>query len=69
MIGTAAAKAAALAHAGVSAAEVKDLECELEKENGKVSYEVSFETDDYEYEYVIDAQTGAVIRFTREADD
>lgn len=69
LIGTAAAKAAALAHAGVSAAEVKDLECELEKENGKVSYEVSFETDDYEYEYVIDAQTGAVIRFTREADD
>ena len=69
LIGTAAAKAAALVHAGVSAAEVKDLECELEKENGKVSYEVSFETDDYEYEYVIDAQTGAVIRFTREADD
>lgn len=63
------AKAAALAHAGLKAADVRDLECELDADDGTVHYDVDFETAQYEYEYEIDATTGEVLLSRRENQD
>ena len=57
----------ATTHAGVY--DVIDTEVELDYENGKAIYEVSFEKDNVEYEYEIDAITGDVLRFESEIDD
>ncbi len=60
-IGHAAAKAAALTHAGVSESQAYDMDVELDDEDGRWVYEVEFKTDGMEYEYVIDAYTGTVL--------
>ena len=54
----------ALKHAGLTREAVRDLEADLDSEDGV--YDVSFEADGLEYEYVIDAKTGAVVRFEKE---
>lgn len=64
-----AAKAAALAHAGVSADEVRKLECELDREDGAAVYEIEFKAGSMEYEYEVDAATGAILKAEREHDD
>ncbi len=61
-----AARSAALAHAGLSAASVSDWKTELEEDNGAAYYEVEFRAGDVEYQYEIDARTGAVLRSERE---
>jgi hypothetical protein len=58
-----AAKAAAIAEAGVDASEVTVTSLELDKENGREYYEVDFVVDGAEYEYEIDALTGEIITF------
>lgn len=68
-IGDAAAKQAALAHAGFSEADVFDLECELDLDDGVAHYDVDFKSGNMEYEYDIDATTGAVIKSKSEVDD
>ena len=40
---------------------MKKLETELEREGGRLIYEVEFEYDGYEYEYEIDAQSGKIL--------
>ena len=67
-IGTEAAKAAALSHAGVSASEIREMECELDEDDGIYLYEVEFETARAEYEYEIDAYTGAVLKAEQDWD-
>ena len=62
-------KAIALAHASVNAADVRDLEIELEAEKGVTFYEVSFDANGWEYEYKIEAYTGQIIKSERERDD
>ncbi len=59
-IDTEAAKEAALADAGVSAEEATFTKTELEREDGRVVYEIEFFTATHKYEYEIDASTGAV---------
>lgn len=61
-----AARSAALAHAGLSAASASDWQTELEEDNGAVYYEVEFRAGGIEYQYEIDARTGAVLRSERE---
>ena len=68
-IGKEAAKAAALAHAGLSEAQVSKVKCELDREDGRVVYEVEFKFDGLEYEYEIDAAAGAVVKYDKERDD
>lgn len=63
------AKAAAFKHAKVKESQVTDLDVELDKENGKLVYEVSFDAGGYEYDYDIDAYTGKVLRHQKEKDD
>lgn len=55
-----AAKSAALADAGADAASVQYTKAELELENGVWVYEIEFCTSTHEYEYEINAYTGAV---------
>lgn len=66
-IGKPAAKAAALADMGVAENEVSGLRCDLEKESGYAYYEVEFVHSAVEYDYYIDALTGAVKNVTSES--
>lgn len=65
-IGEEAAKAAALSHCGLTEAEVTGLRIHMDLEDGKMVYEVEFDTAQWEYEYDIDAKTGAVLQVDKE---
>lgn len=63
------AVAEALEHAGLSASQVKELECELDYEDGKPIYEIEFKYGNTEYEYEISAYDGSVVSSKTEKDD
>ena len=65
-IGVEAAQAAAYAHAGVDAGQVTVAEVDFDYEDGRMVYEIEFYAGGAEYEYDIDASTGAVVKFSRE---
>lgn len=69
LISAEAAKSAALAHAGVSASNVYEFKCELDRDDGVSLYEVEFKSGGMEYEYEIDAYTGAVLKAEQDRDD
>lgn len=62
------AKEIALNHAGLSESDVRKLEIELDSENGVMVYDVSFDSAGYEYDYEINASTGAIIKSDKERD-
>ena len=68
-IGMDAAKEIALSHAGLSAADVRFEDAELDWERGKAVYELDFRSGRYEFEYEIDALSGEVLNFEKEIDD
>lgn len=68
-IGDAAAKAAALAHAGVSESQVTKMEVERDYDNGRLEYEVEFKAGGMEYEYTIDGSTGSILEYEKDWDD
>lgn len=68
-IGKNKAKQIAFGDAGVTSSSAKDVEVELDKENGVYVYEVSFETSTTEYDYVINAKTGKIIEKEKERKD
>lgn len=65
-IGVEAAKSAAFAHAGLDAAQATMGEVDFDYEDGRMVYELEFYADGAEYEYDIDASTGAVVKFSQE---
>lgn len=67
-IGSSKAKSIALGHAGVSASSVRDLDVDLDRENGRMVYEVEFEHNGLEYDYEIDAYTGEILWWKSERD-
>lgn len=67
-IGETAAQKTAIAHAGVSSSDVRGYKCELDREDGRMVYEIEFEAGGYEYEYEIDAATGAVLKSEKDRD-
>ena len=69
VIGEAKAKTAALNYAGVSATAIREYECQLDTEDGVRVYEIEFKAGNYEYDYEINASTGAVLKGERELDD
>ena len=68
-IGEDAAKAAALADAGIAEADCTEMKCELDTDDGTVHYDVDFKAGGLEYEYDIDAVTGEVMSSSSEVDD
>lgn len=68
-IGSDAAKAAALAHCNLTEAEIANLQIDMDLEDGVMVYEVEFDTQQWEYEYDIDAKTGNVLHADRESKD
>lgn len=53
----------ACAHAGIAVSEAQRVEIEFDSEKGVMVYEVEFEDGSNEYEYDINAVTGAVTKF------
>lgn len=62
-IGMDAAKAAALRHAGLDAGRVQYSTSDYDYEDGRMVYELEFWAQGAEYEYDIDAITGAVVSY------
>ncbi len=59
---------AALKHAGLSKSQVTDIDVDLDRDNGKLIYEVDFNSGNTEYDYDIDAETGEVISADKSKD-
>ncbi len=57
----------ALTHAGEKADSIRNLEVEMDFDDGFMVYSIEFDTDKYEYEYEINAKSGAVVEFEKEA--
>ena len=68
-IGHAKAKSIALNHAGVSENTAYDIDVELDDEDGMFVYEVEFKSGNMEYDYEINAATGAILKHETELDD
>lgn len=62
-IGEAKAKEIALSHAGLSAGKATFLELKLDREDGRMVYEVEFYSGNKEYDYEIDAATGSIVGY------
>ena len=58
----------ALQHAGVSAADTVFLKSKLDWDHDHTCYEVEFYCGDTEYDYELDAVTGAVLNYSHELD-
>lgn len=58
----------ALKHAGVSRNDIKIKEIELDRDDGRLIYEIEFYTSNREYDYDIDAYTGKVLEMDYDID-
>lgn len=65
-IGMARAKASALEHAGLTDSQVRFTHVGMDREDGRVVYEVEFRQGNAEYEYKIDAETGRILSHERD---
>ena len=68
-IGKDAALSAALKHAGITEAQATQLKVELDRDDGKLVYDVEFKSAGYEYDYEIDAVKGTILQSDKELDD
>lgn len=59
----------ALSSLGISQNSVRNVEVDLDYENGRMIYEVDFDYGTYEYEIDLDAMSGEIIRTSKEASD
>lgn len=65
-VGVDAATQTALTHAGVQQSQLDYLEADYDYEDGRMVYEVEFGVSGVEYEYDIDAATGAILKAEQE---
>ena len=65
-IGTSKAKKIALEYAGVSASKADFVKVQLDYDDGVRVYDVEFYAGDYEYEFEINARTGAVYDYDKD---
>lgn len=68
-ISAAEAKSIALAHAGLTEAQVKGLRAEYDRDDGRPEYDVEFRVGNTEYEYEIHAESGKILSWGKEIDD
>ena len=66
VIGEAAAKAAALKHAGLTESQVSGLVVKRDYDDGRLEYDVDFWQGSTEYEYTIDGSSGGVLEFEKD---
>ena len=59
---------AALAHAGLSSDQIRHLEMEYDADYGIKSVEITFDSGDYEYDYVIRCETWEILANNKEYD-
>lgn len=59
----------ALEKAGVKQADIRDLDIELDTENGVKVWEVDFDHGNNEYSYDVNAETGAITKAERDRND
>ncbi len=59
----------ALQQAGVTRDSIRDLENQLDRDNGILVYEIDFESGNTEYSYDINAETGAVVERDRDREN
>ena len=63
------AREAALSHAGLTADQVTFVRSKLDRDDGRLMYDVEFYTSDYkEYDYEIDAATGEILSYDYDAE-
>ena len=62
-IGEAKAKEIALNHAGISASQATFVRSQFEYDDGRAVYDVDFWSGNKEYDYEIDAQSGAIVSY------
>lgn len=68
-IGEEKAKTIALSHAGLTEGQVRFIKSKLDFDDGRWEYDVEFYTDTYqEYDYEIDAVTGAILKFDQDVE-
>lgn len=67
-IGVERAKTIAFEHAKVDASKVYKLDIDMDRDDGRVIYEVDFKHDGWEYEYEIDAKTGEIVHWDKDRD-
>ena len=65
-IGEAKAKSIALAHAGLSESQVTFIKAHLERDDGRIVYDVEFYSGNTEYDYEIDAVSGIILEYDRD---
>ena len=66
LLGEEEAKALALENAGVQADQAKVVRVEMDREDGRLVYEVEFVAGGVEYDYELDAYTGEILKSERE---
>ena len=63
------ARETALSHAGLTADQVTFVRSKLDRDDGRLMYDVEFYTSDYkEYDYEIDASTGEILSYDYDAE-
>ncbi|WP_314874899.1 PepSY domain-containing protein [Stomatobaculum longum] len=67
-IGVDRAKSIALGHAGVSASSVAFSKAKLDDDDGRGVYEIEFYVGNTEYDYEIDAHSGAILEASADND-
>ena len=68
-IGETAALNAALSHAGVAEGDLTERKVELDRDDGRMIYEIEFKAGRMEYEYDVDALTGDILKAESDWDD
>ena len=62
------AKSIAVNHAGLMINQVRFSKAKFEKDNDRVEYEIEFHVGETEYEYAIDAVSGAILEYDIDED-
>ena len=57
-----------LEYAGVNRSDIRELECELDSDDGMRYYEIEFKCNGYEYEAEVNAHTGSIMKFEKDRD-
>ena len=58
----------ALEHAGLPRDQIRRLECEYDRDQGRPEWDIEFDCGGFEYSYEIHAETGVILEWDKELD-